>query len=160
MAPRLITLSSEQPELRVVLTTLASCFARFCAVEADSPRHAPSKRVTGGALTETNRTPTFRLSSRRHRRAGSVAALSAAECAPDGPHHGFTFVTETAATCALLQKHAPTIRNAFHRVSFCVLARRRFPSHRRRTCESAEKSRGPPHDPRACARRPSETRHL
>jgi len=67
MAPRLITLSSEQLALRAVLTTLASCFAKPCVVEADSPRHTPSKRVTGGALTETNRTPTFRLSSRGHR---------------------------------------------------------------------------------------------
>lgn len=108
------TLSSVQLSLRSVLTTLTSCFAKPNAVEADLPRHVPSRPVTGEALTETNHTPTFRLSSQGHRRAGSVTALSAAGCVPDGPHHGFTLETETAATCALLQKHAPTIRNAFH----------------------------------------------
>jgi len=115
MAPRHITLSSEQPELRAVTTTLASCFARFCAVEADSPRHAPSKRVTGGALTETNRTPTFRFVVTRAQASQLRCRPSAAGCGPDGSHHGFTLETETATTCALLQKHAPTIRNAFHR---------------------------------------------
>lgn len=66
------TLSSVQLSLRSVLTTLTSCFAKPNAVEADLPRHVPSRRVTGEALTETNHTPTFRLSSQGHRRAGSV----------------------------------------------------------------------------------------
>jgi len=66
------TLSSVQLPLRSVLTTLTSCFAKPNAVEADPPRHVPSRRVTGEALTETNPTPTFRLSSQGHRRAGSV----------------------------------------------------------------------------------------
>jgi hypothetical protein len=69
------------------------------------------------------------------------------------PHHGFTLETETAASCALLQKHAPTIRNAFHRVSSYALARRWFPSHRRRThIPEDEPKLAVKRD--ACARRP------
>jgi len=58
------------------------------------------------------------------------------EHAPDGTRPGFTRETETATTCALLQVHALTIRNAFRSISSYVLARRWFPSHRRRTLDS------------------------
>jgi len=80
MAPRLITLSGEQLALRAVTTTLASCIAKPCAVEADHPRLAPSKRVTGAALTETNPPPTFRLSPRGHRRIGSEPTVRCRAC--------------------------------------------------------------------------------
>jgi len=70
--PRLDTLSSEQLSLLAASTTLTSCSAKPNAVEADPPRHMPSKRMTGGALTETNHTPALRLSSRGHGQAGSV----------------------------------------------------------------------------------------
>lgn len=69
---RLNTLSSVQLPLRSVMTTLTSCCAKPNAVEADLPRHMPSRRMSGEALTETNHTPALRLSSRGHRRAGSV----------------------------------------------------------------------------------------
>lgn len=124
------------------------------AVEADPPRHVPSRRNDWRSLDRDEPHADASIVVPRAQASRFRNRPSAAGCVPDGPHRGFTLETKTAATYALLQKHAPTIRNAFHRVSSYALARRWFPSHRRRTRETEDEPKlAMKRD--ACARRPS-----
>lgn len=129
--------------LRAVTTMLASCSERPCTVESATPRamcrrahdwrgldrDEPSTDVSIVAPGAQAHRLRYRPSACRARAAKLVI--------------GFTLETETAATCALLQVHAPTIRNAFRLASFYPLARRWFPSHRRRTHVPVKTDRGP-----------------
>jgi hypothetical protein len=143
MTPRLITLSSEQRSAagrdddacpmhcealhRGILTPRAMCRRAhdWRGLDRDEPSTDVSIVV-----------PRARASRLRYR--PSACRARAAKLVT-----GFTLETETAATCALLRVHALTIRNAFRLASSYALARRWFPSHRRRTHVPLRTDRGP-----------------
>jgi hypothetical protein len=163
MTPRLITLSSEQRSAagrdddacpmhcealhRGILTPRAMCRRAhdWRGLDRDEPSTDVSIVV-----------PRARASRLRYR--PSACRARAAKLVT-----GFTLETETAATCALLRVHALTIRNAFRLASSYALARRWFPSHRRRThvpLRTGAFWASTPTDPRAFARRPGVIRRL